>query len=108
MFYRILVLLVVVFASNAVAECNGVSCVDVKVTRLYVSADGDTVISTSGDESRLACDAGSAGYIKLDANASNYSSTYALLLAAHTTEHPLWIRTADTGACKIMYVVSDK
>jgi hypothetical protein len=99
--YRVFSLLSVIFVNNAFAACNGVSCSDVKITRLYVTANGNTVISTSGDESKLTCNAGSSGYISLDPNSSNYNSTYSLLLTAHTTEHPIWIRTTDSGSCQL-------
>ena len=102
-------LLAMFFSGVTFSECGGVSCTDVKITRLYVTANGDTVISTSGDESKLSCDAGSSGYITLEQGGNrNYNSTYALLLASHTTGYPIWVRTSEAGACKIIYIVSDK
>jgi len=89
------------------AECEGHSCVDVKITRLYVQADGDTIISTSGDESKLSCDSGSDGYITLDYDSKNYKEIYSLLLTVHTMGKAVWVRTTTSGACKIFYVVSD-
>ncbi|MEY8198704.1 MAG: hypothetical protein RPS47_05645 [Colwellia sp.] len=103
--------LMIFFSSAAFSECGGGSCTDVKITRMFISADGNSVIGTSGDESKLSCDAGSKGYITLDKDTSeNYNAVYALLLAAHTTEHPMRIRTneSENDACKIIYVVSDK
>lgn len=113
MLYRTLVVLLTVlvtsiFTSNVFAGCDGVSCTGVKITRLVITTDGDTVISTSGDESKLSCNAGKNGYLTLRPNASNYNSVYALLLTAHTTGHPLWVRTSESGACHILYVASDK
>lgn len=102
------VLLSMIFVANAHANCDGNGCVDVKITRIIVNLDGSTVIGTSGDESKLNCDAGSSGYISLDINARNYSSTYALLLSSHTTEHPIWVRTNTSGSCQLVYAVSDK
>ena len=96
-------------ATHVFADCNGHSCTDVLITRLIVEADGSTVISTSGDESRLDCDEGKNGYIRLNTGSENYHATYSLLLSSHTLEHPLWIRTNnDESACQLVYVVSDK
>ncbi len=94
--------------TSVYAECEQWSCVDVKITRLYVNADGDTLLSTSGDETKLSCTASSNTYIKLEKSSANYDATYSLLLAAHTLEHPVWIRTSTSGDCKVVYVVSDK
>ena len=105
--YRTLGLLIFMFTSSAVADCVGGSCTNVKIKKMYVTANGGTVISTLGDEAKLTCNAGNSGYISLDQNASNYSSTYSLLLTAHTTEHPIWVRTTETGSCKVVYIVSD-
>ncbi len=102
-------LLLLLFSANAVADCGGHSCTDVSISRLIVEADGDAVISTSGNESKLDCDAGRNGYIRLSAESKNYQATYALLLSAHTLESPLWIRTNDgADSCQLVYVVSDK
>jgi hypothetical protein len=97
-----------IFSSNLFANCDAESCVGVKVTRMYVTANGDTKISTSGDESRLSCNAGRKGYIALDPNSKNYKATYSLLLTAHTTDHPIWVTTSTSGPCNVIYVVSDK
>ncbi|WP_435274578.1 hypothetical protein ACMAZF_14995 [Psychrobium sp. nBUS_13] len=106
--YFILTIIFFFFSNNAIAHCTGNSCTNVKITRIYVNPDNNTVISTSGDESKLNCDAGKNGYITLDPNGKNYNSTYSLLLTAHTTEHPIWVRTSAAGSCKVVYVVSDK
>ncbi|MDK1311239.1 hypothetical protein [Pseudoalteromonas ardens] len=106
--YSVFLLLPLIFSGNALATCGGVSCTGVKITRIVVESDGGTVISTSGDESKLSCDAGSNGYIKLDPSSKNYDSVYSLILTAHTTEHPIWVRTTDSGVCKLIYAVSDK
>lgn len=97
-----------VWSCQAVAVCSGGSCKDVTITRLYVTADGDTVISTSGDESQLSCSAGPSGYIKLRSTSTNYNATYSLLLASHISQDPIWVRASDSGDCTIVYLVSDK
>ncbi|MBQ4837221.1 hypothetical protein [Pseudoalteromonas luteoviolacea] len=96
------------FSFNAAAECAGVSCTNVKITRIVTIAKGGVSVSTSGDESKLSCNAGSSGYIKLRPEDSNYNAVYSLLLTAHTTGHPIWIRTSESGECSLVYAVSDK
>lgn len=108
MFMKLSILLSLLAVNVAYADCADWNCTNVQITRMYVTANGNTMVGTSGDESQLSCDAGGAGYIFLSPTASNYDSTYALLLTAHTTEHPVWIRTSKIGACEVMYVVSDK
>jgi hypothetical protein len=106
--FSIVIFLSLIFTSNAFSACSAVSCTGVKITRIVVTVDGSTSIGTSGDESKLSCEAGSAGYIKLLPDAKNYSAVYSLILTAHTTEHPLWLRTTDSGVCTLIYAVSDK
>jgi len=89
------------------SDCSGYSCTNVTVTRIVVRPYNLNVqIRTSGDESKLSCDAAS-DYINLGGDQPNYDSTYALLLTAHTTQHPITIRTTAEGECVIQYVVSD-
>lgn len=92
----------------ATADCSGYGCYNERITRLYVQAWGDVLIMTSGDESKLQCDAGSDNYIKLEAGVTNFESIYSLLLVAHTTGERLRIRTTTEGECRVSYVVSDK
>jgi hypothetical protein len=97
------------FSASASADCSGHSCTNVSISRLIVEADGGVTISTSGDESKLDCNAGQNGYIWLNSESKNYHATYSLLLSAHTLSHPIWIRTNDgESACQLVYVVSDK
>lgn len=92
------------------AECTGIKCSAVKISRLYVTSDdgGKVAISTSGDESKLECDAGIYGYLVLEPTQPAFEEIYAFLLASHSTQNPVTIRTSDTGSCKILYVISDK
>ncbi len=110
--FRILLLILIclLLAPLARADCSGVSCTDVLITRMFITASGNSVISTSGDESQLSCNAGPSGYITLRTGQSNYNAVYSLILAAHTTGSPLWVRTTthSSGSCDVFYVVSDK
>lgn len=92
----------------ASADCDGNSCIGVKITRLFVTPEGNSVVGTSGNETLLNCDAGTKGYLTLDSSSKNYNATYALILASHTTEHPIWLRMNESGTCSIQYVVSDR
>ena len=96
-----------VISGPALAECSGNNCVG-KLTRLYVTSGGNVAIRTAGDESQLNCDAGSGSYIFLHKEHPGFDSIYSLLLTAHTTEQPIWIRTTGTESCSVGYVVWDK
>ncbi|WP_086932875.1 hypothetical protein [Agarilytica rhodophyticola] len=104
----LLVIFGIFLAGDVFAGCSGLSCTNVTITRLYVTADGDTRISTSGDERGLSCDAGSQGYITISPWVRNYDAIYKLLLSAHTDNRPIWVRMSESGPCKLIYVVSDK
>ena len=88
------------------ADCAGTSCTGVKITRLVVRSGGDISVGTSGQETNLDCDTDK--YIALNKSMEGFDQIYALLLTAHTTEHPMWVRTNSSGSCYISYVVSDK
>ncbi|MGR3972042.1 hypothetical protein [Shewanella sp. 1180_01] len=104
----VFLILLSIFSTGLFAECAGHQCSNVKITRMYISPSGDTIISTSGDESKLSCDAGTSGYLSMAVEQKNYNATYSLILMAHSTGHPIAIRTTESGSCKIQYVVSDK
>ncbi|CAA0124766.1 Uncharacterised protein [BD1-7 clade bacterium] len=108
-FMRVPLFFVLLFLSSiSWSDCDGTSCTGVKVNRLFVTTTGNLSIGTSGSEKNLDCDAGKSGYIKLERDAPNFNQIYSLLLAAHTSEKTLWVRTYDgDGPCKILYVVSD-
>jgi hypothetical protein len=95
------------FCSQVYADCSGVSCDLVLIERIVVSSSGVSV-RTSGDESKLSCDAGSGNYLALEREHANFNAIYSVLLASHTIDNPLRIRVVDTGPCYISYVVSDK
>lgn len=104
----VFLILLSIFAAGLFAECDGGQCANVKITRMYITPNGNTVISTSGDESKLSCNAGANGYISMAVEQKNYNATYSLILMAHSTGHPISIRTTESGSCSIQYVVSDK
>lgn len=101
-------LIAALWSVSVFSECGTGSCTGIQITRMYVTPSGKTVISTSGDESKLRCDAGTGNYISMDVDQKNYNSTYALLLTAHTTGDLISVRTTETGSCEILYIVSDK
>ncbi|UTW46446.1 hypothetical protein KFE80_06085 [bacterium SCSIO 12696] len=105
----VLMCILAIFPSISWAGCSGGSCTAVKITRIVVKVNGDVNIGTSGDESNLDCDDGGYGYIKLEKASEGFNQLYSLLLTAHTTEHPVWIRAnSDPSECRVVYVVSDK
>lgn len=96
------------FSIPVFADCFGHLCNPVKITRLVLSGSGDISVGTSGDETKLSCDAGKGIYIVLRKEHANFQAIYSLFLTAQTTEHPISIRTTESGVCEVNYVVSDK
>ena len=91
------------------AECSGAtidqaSCVDVRITLLYVDANTDAYITVSGNTNLLPCTA-SGGFLKLSSGSANFKPVYALLLAAHLSSRIVNVRLAPiASACTITYV----
>ena len=105
--------LIVIFftfiSQNALAECSGVDCKNVKLEMLYVQGS-NSYIQTSGTETLLDnCVPLGGNLISLDHSHSAADKIYALLLTAYTSKLNVKIRTNDTtnntGSCSIAYAV---
>ena len=105
---KTLLLTSAVFSGSVFAQCAGNNCVNIKITRIYVTSTGHVSVNTSGDETQLNCDAGPGNYITLRTSHPGFDPTYALMLAAHTTGQPITLRTLSSGNCDLLYAVSDK
>lgn len=103
-----LALILSFLSSIAYSECGTLNCSSVKINKFYITLDGHTIISTTGKESNLSCDAGPSGYIALNPEKGNYNSVYSLLLVAFTTDLTVSLRLNGSGACELLYVVVDK
>lgn len=96
------------FPRVSLAGCSDVSCKDVTIDRLYAASDV-LYIGTSDDEKKLNCSPTSNVYLTLPTSHSNYDLISAILVTAHESRHPIWIRIGQgSNGCNVSYVVSDK
>ena len=99
----LLTFLVSTLATGAAFACTSASCSDT-IGVLYVQ-DGVVYISpTHGLSGLTNCTPVSGTYISLPTTDTNYSSFYALLLAAKLTTQSITIRTNSGANCTISYV----
>ncbi len=103
------VILLVVSAFSK-ADCGGEDCSGVTIDRIYLVPSAALLrFSTTGDESKLDCNANGDKYITLEMGLDYSKEAYALILAAHQAQSTFWVKTtgADT-VCEVVYLVSDK
>ena len=90
------------------ADCSTKSCSKVTVDMLYVQANGNILVGTSGAESNLNCGTASEGYVTLLQSSSNFEIMYSTLLASRMADRTVRIRIAEnTPGCSISYLVSE-
>ena len=101
-------LLIAFLPSFAYAECTATYCAEVTIEELYVNANGNIFVATSGDESKLTCTTVSGGgtHITLRTADSNYKEIYSALLASQRAGKKMDIRTDDQNGCNIVYIRS--
>lgn len=75
--------------SKAICESN--SCWDVKIENLYVTAQSNIIVTTSGDESVLPCSGTDGKYVTLNTEHKNSDYIYSTLLAARTADKSVQI-----------------
>lgn len=92
------------WSSEAYAECSGVNCNDVRITRVYVNGANEVSLHTDGTEAALTT---SCTYLTLRDTNANYESTYKLILAMFLSDRAISVKMA-TGTCFINYVYADK
>lgn len=102
----ILLLTSLLFTQKVFADCNAHNCINVKVSRLFVSIN-KTFVSTSGNEKLLSCTASEDIYLTIEPDAKNYNALYSLLLSSHISGATVDIRTTAAGNCEILYLVSN-
>ena len=105
-----MVSLLCVFSTLSNADCIGTDCSGVTIDRIYMYPGSSALaFSTSGDESKLDCDANGGRYISLPLNEFASKEAYSLILAAHQAQSNFWVKTTGSGTdCKVVYLVSDK
>ncbi len=96
-------------SSWAVAECTSKWCSDVYVDTLFVRANGDISVATSGTETLLNCTAYQGVYTTLQQSAANSDDIYALLLAAYMADKKVLVRIVEGSSnCEISYARVDR
>jgi len=90
------------------AECIAAYCTKVQVERLYVVANGDILIETSGNELALNCTSGGNGYFSIPNSHSSKNIFYSMLLTAKTTKAKLFLAPiASSPICELSYMYTD-
>ncbi len=95
-----------VVTTNAVADCSGVACSNVKITALYIDGVASNWLSTSGTETSLSCTPDSGTLLKLNPSAAKSDWLYSLALSAYLTQQTVFVRTNASGPCEVIYVSS--
>lgn len=90
------------------AGCISDYCTKVEVERLYVVANGDILVETSGNELALNCTSGGNGYFSIPNNHPSKKIFYAMLLTAKTTKAKLFLAPiANSPICELSYMYTD-
>jgi hypothetical protein len=89
------VLALLAFAPNAMAECTGDACDDVKIERLFPDASWNTVwVTTDGTETNLQCTASGGVYLGLLQERAMFDPMYTALLEGLLAQKTFFIRVA--------------
>lgn len=100
--------------SAQASPCSGYRCNDTRVSRLFLSADGNVYVRpTDGGQANLTCGQGSSNtnstYLTLQRAHKSFKEIYTTLLAAKLAGAPVNFRLHATSAtCDIMYITLDK
>jgi hypothetical protein len=95
--------------TQAFADCGETTCVNVKITMLYVTS-GITHLQTTGTETNLTnCTPEGGSLVSLSHSHGSADKIYAALLSAYVGKLNIRLRFNDTaggtGACHIQYAV---
>lgn len=107
---KVILLISMFFISfSSFSACTGRSCASEYVDRLYVTANGNIYVGSSGDEKLLNCTAVSNVYMTLNPNAGNAEEIYSALLAAQSANKRVTIRISEGSSdCSISYITLDR
>ena len=93
----------------ASGECVPHICQDVYVEKLYPNTSGLVYVATSGDETKLDCNAESGVYLSFDLSDPAGDAYYSTLLAAQISERKVSIRIVNgSQGCKVQYMTHDR
>jgi hypothetical protein len=90
-------------SSTAIADCLTNICTDVYVQQIYIRSGGENLIQTSGDETKLTCQADSNIFLSIPQD-GNQKDMLSVLLAAQMANKKVSIRLGNTGSCKVAYM----
>lgn len=106
--YTGVAMLATLAASNADAECGPTACTGY-VDQIYVEANGDLYVRTSGNELLANCTPNSGVFLHLPGGATKFKEIYALLLTAQAQDRQVTLRIIDSSnPCTISWASLDR
>ncbi len=104
-----LVLFITIFSAlmplSVHGDCGNLGCVDVKIENIYVTANSNVLVMTSGDETSLGCTETTGKYLVLDTDDKNSNLIYSSILAARTAEREIkFVIKSGSSNCSISRV----
>jgi len=95
-----------VASQMGIAACTAGSCSDT-IGTLYVTSTGVYIRPTAGLTGLTNCTPLTGGYLTIPTTDPNYSSYYALLLAANFTGQSITLRLTDNSSpCTVAYMTN--
>lgn len=93
----------VLFANTSDAECVPTNCTGY-LDQVYMEANGNLYVQTSGNETLANCTPASGVYLFLSGSASNFKEIYAMLLSAQAMGWQVTLRILDgSNPCAISW-----
>ncbi len=93
-------------AAASAADCEGVRCTDVAITRIFATASGDISYYVDGDTRGLSCTDEQRGYLTLPGAHPNFDSISQMALSLYLARQRVQFRMDET-TCDIDYLVVD-
>ncbi|MDR6984476.1 hypothetical protein J2X32_003120 [Rheinheimera pacifica] len=98
-----------IFSGLSYADCISYICQNVYVDKLYTNTSGIVYVATSGDETKLDCNAESNVYLTFNLSDPAGDVYYSTLLAAQISDRKVSIRIVNgSQGCKIAYITHDR
>jgi hypothetical protein len=106
----ILTMMAFYFSCSIHAQCIPDHCGGVYVERLYVESSGTIYIGTSGDESKLNCQAVAGVYVTIPPTHKGAQALYSMLLTAQAANKVLSTIQVDDNqpGCIVQYITLDR
>ena len=97
-------------SSSLFADCGSDKCSDVLVEDIKMSASGDLIFTTSGDESRLPCDLVEGNAIRVVKTVPAFQEFYAMLISAQKSESMVNVRIdefSESYQCELLELTAN-